>query len=98
MDMNVVATLIAARQLEKAAGLDLGVLRGSKGDLETTARTTPKTIPAHCSLMKSIGGLAVAASGGVEINPWQIVAQKQKSDTTLATKRTPIAQSNNWWW
>ena len=98
MDMNVVATLIAAQQLDKSAGLDLGVLRGTKGDIEATARVTPKTIPAHCSLIKGVGGMIVAASGGVEINPWQIVVQKQKSDATLASKRVPIVGASNWWW
>lgn len=98
MDMNVIATLITAQQLERTAGLDLGVLRGSKGDLDSVARSTPKTIPAHCSLLKTLNGLAIAASGGVEINPWQIVVQKQKSDATLASKRAPIGDSSNWWW
>lgn len=98
MDMNVIATLITAQQLDKSAGLDLGVLRGTKGDIDPAVHVTPKTIPAHCSLMKTIGGLAIAASGGVEINPWQIVVQKQKSDATLVNKRAPLGDSTNWWW
>lgn len=98
MDMNVVATLITAQQLDKSAGLDLGVMRGTKGDIEPAVHATPKTIPAHCSLMKSVGGLVIAASGGVEINPWQIVVQKQKSDESLVSKRTPLTGSTNWWW
>ncbi len=98
MDMNVVATLVAAQQLDKTAGLDLSVLRGTKGDVGPSAHVTPKSIPAHCSLIKGTGGLVVAASGGVEINPWQIVVQKQKSDASLASKRAPISASNNWWW
>ena len=98
MDMNVVATLITAQQLDKSANLDLGVLRGTKGDIAPVTHSTPKTIPAHCSLMKSVSGLVIAASGGVEINPWQIVVQKQKSDASLVSKRAPLAGSTNWWW
>ncbi len=96
MDMNVIATLIAAQQLDKSAGLDLGVLRGSKGQLEGEVRETPRTIPAHCSLIKGTNGMIVAASGGVEINPWQIVAQKRQSDASLASQRTAVG--SNWWW
>ncbi|MCC6511674.1 MAG: DUF1598 domain-containing protein [Pirellulaceae bacterium] len=100
IDMNVVATLIAAQQLDKSAGLDLSVLRGTKGDIETSGRLTPKTIPAHCSLLKARSGWVVAASGGVEINPWQIVAQSRQADATLVSKRAPAINSANtqWWW
>ncbi|MEM8734875.1 MAG: DUF1598 domain-containing protein, partial [Planctomycetota bacterium] len=47
MDLNIVATVIAAHDLESAAGCDLSLIRGS--DLETPAYATPKTIAPHCS-------------------------------------------------
>lgn len=103
IDLNVVATIIAAQQLDRLAGCDLSVLRGTEGDIETTGRATPKTIPPHCSFIKGAGGWIVTASGGVEINPWQVVAEGQRVDETLATPRAPsskltAATADRWWW
>jgi hypothetical protein len=100
IDLSVLATLITAQQLDKTAGLDLSVLRGTKGDIDVGGRATPKTIPAHCSLIKGAGGWIVSASGGVEINPWQVVSQTRKSDNSIAAKRAPAlsASGAQWWW
>lgn len=103
IDLNVVATLISAHQLDQLAGCDLSVLRGTKGDIETTGLTTPKTIPAHCSFIKAASGWIVTASGGVEINPWQIVSENRKADSHLVAKRAPANQltkatADQWWW
>lgn len=95
IDLNVVATLIAAQQLDQLAGCDLSVLKGTEGEIP---RATPKTIPAHCSFLKGVNGWIVTASGGVEINPWQIVAQNRKVDATLVTKRAARTESSQWWW
>lgn len=103
IDLNVVATIIAAHRLDEMAGCDLSVLRGTEGGIETNGHTTPKTIPPHCSFIKGIGGWIVTASGGVEINPWQVVSENSRLDTQLVSKRTPAAQlkqatADQWWW
>jgi hypothetical protein len=98
IDMNVVATVIAAHHLDEAAGCDLSVLRGTAGDLENGGRTPPKTIPPHCSFLKSMNGWVVSASGGVEINAWQIVAQQSQASSKLATQRTAAPANDAWWW
>lgn len=98
IDMSVVATVIAAHGLDQAAGCDLSVLRGTAGNIDNHGLTTPKTIPPHCSFVKSNAGWIVSASGGVEINPWQIAAQKLKADEQLVSKRPASAAGSNWWW
>jgi hypothetical protein len=103
IDLNVVATLIAAQGLDQVAGCDLSVLRGTEGDIATGGHSTPKTIPPHCSFIKGVSGWIVTASGGVEINPWRVVAESQRIDDSLATKRAPAgkltaASADHWWW
>ena len=72
-------------------------------DIETGGHTAPKVIPPHCSFIKSVGGWIVTASGGVEINPWQVVAEDSRVNGQLVAKRTPAAElkqagANHWWW
>lgn len=102
MDLNIIATVIAAYQLDKTAGLDLAVLNGKAKSLETPVRSVAKTIPAHCSFISGRAGWTVSASGGVEINPWRVVSEQTKADesvTLVRQKAAPQAeQSDNWWW
>ena len=103
IDLNVVATIIAAQGLDELAGLDLSVIRGTEGNIDSTGRATPKTIPPHCSFIKGMNGWIVTASGGVEINPWQVVAEGQRVDPSLQAKRAPrgkltTASADHWWW
>ncbi len=99
MDMNIVATIIAAHQLDKVAGCDLSVIRGLSGNLETGSWHTPKTIPPHCSFIRGARGWVSTASGGVEINPWQVVSQNtQPSEAIGATRAGANPKSANWWW
>lgn len=100
MDMNVIATIIAAYQLEQIAGCDLAVIRGVSGSLKTNTWQTPKTIPPHCSFIKGSRGWVVSVSGGVDVNPWQVVSQDVKVDNSLAKIRssTDAAKRSIWWW
>jgi Protein of unknown function (DUF1598) len=98
MDLNVIATVIAAHQLDVAAGLDLSLLNGKSKALETPSRPVAKTIPAHCSFVSGRAGWTVSASGGVEINPWRVVSEKTKSDESVSMVRQKAPQHDNWWW
>lgn len=101
MDLNIVATVISAHELEKVAGCDFGLLRGESGQLETPAWSTPKTISPECSFVKGRSGWTVSASGGVEINPWKVVSQQVRGDDGVNAVRTRagvVRQSDAWWW
>ena len=98
MDLNVIATLIAAHQLDATAGLDLGLLNGKSKSLETPSRPVAKTIPAHCSFISGRAGWTVSASGGVEINPWRVVSEQTKTDEAVSAVRQKAGQNDNWWW
>jgi len=98
MDLNVIATVIAAHQLDATAGLDLSLLNGKSKSLETPSRPVAKTIAAHCSFVSGRAGWTVSASGGVEINPWRVVSEQTKSDESVSIVRQKAGQNDNWWW
>jgi hypothetical protein len=101
MDLNIVATVIRAHELEKVAGCDFGLLRGEAGSLETPAWQSPKTISPECSFIRGTAGWTVTASGGVEINPWKEVSQKAKVDAgvkTVHSQSAADADNAKWWW
>lgn len=98
MDLNVIATVIAANQLDAAAGLDLSLLNGKSKALSTPSRPVAKSIPAHCSFVSGRAGWTVSASGGVEINPWRVVSEQTKSDGSVSLVRQKVGQDDNWWW
>ena len=95
MDLNIVATVISAHDLESVAGCDFGYLRG----VETPSWRSPKTIAPECSFVRGRAGWTISASGGVELNPWKVVGTQAKSDQSVASihaKARPSGQS--WWW
>ncbi len=99
MDMNIVATVISGHELETVAGCDFGLLKGETGGLTTPSYPTPKTIAPECSFVKGNGGWVVSASGGVELNPWQVVSQQAKSDETVkAVYARAASRASTWWW
>ena len=99
MDMSIVATVISGHELEKVAGCDFGLLKGASGDLVTPIHPTPKTIAPECSFVKGQAGWVVSASGGVELNPWQVVSQQAKSDDSVkAVYARAASGGETWWW
>ena len=99
MDLNIVATVITGHGLEDVAGCDLGLLRGSEGDLKTPSYRAPKSIDPQCSFVRGRAGWTISASGGVEINPWKVVGTQSKTDAAVQVvhkKAQPSGKS--WWW
>lgn len=99
MDLSIVATVISGHGLEEVAGCDFGLLRGTGGQLATPSWQTPKTIAPECSFVKGRAGWTVSASGGVEINPWQVVSQRAQVDTQVKVVHAQAAErGDSWWW
>ncbi|QDT11861.1 DUF1598 domain-containing protein [Stieleria marina] len=101
MDLSVVATLIVQEELDKRAGLDLSVLSQPNDDIELVSYTLPKAVSPECSFVRGRSGWVVTASGGVDVNAFDIV-QNQKTDDTAMTKlrSTALASTDSaaWWW
>ena len=100
IDLAVVATLISQERLDKKAGIDLSLLNQTNEVLKPVVYRTPSAVEPQCSFIRGSRGWVVTASGGVDINGFEVVA-KQELDSTLAdTKTSALASSDKaaWWW
>lgn len=100
-DMSVVATLIVQEQLADVAGCDLSQLMGTAGsDVERQQYAIPKAVEPQCSFIRGNAGWTVTASGGVDVNAFEIVQQQQLDPAVAAVRQTAAASasSDSWWW
>ncbi len=100
MDMTLVATLIAQERLDERAGLDLNVLRNNSSGVQLTSYTVPKAVDPQCSFIRGRAGWVVTASGGVDINAFQVV-ERQVTDNAISKTRGDVlaaATSSRWFW
>ena len=100
MDMTVVATLIVQERLDERAGVDLSVLTDNGDALPLMSHAVPKAVDPQCSFIRGRNGWVVTASGGVDINAFDIV-EKQTAGAGVAEARTAAiaaATSDRWWW
>lgn len=100
MDLTVVATLIAQERLGELAGLDLGVLNGQDDAIEPASHPVPKSVDPQCSFIRGRNGWVVTASGGVDLNAFEVV-ENQKTDASVSKTRSiamATASSDRWWW
>ena len=99
MDLTVVATLIVQEDLAKRADADLSVLMDNEDDVELVKYSTPKSVAPQCSFVYGRGGWIVTASGGVDVNGFEVV-QNQETDSAVADSRTKAlaASGDSWWW
>ncbi|MDA8746422.1 DUF1598 domain-containing protein, partial [Rubripirellula amarantea] len=96
MDVTVLATLIRQEGLARKAGLDLSVLEGS---IELAAYDVPRSVSPQCSFIRGRKGWVVTASGGVDINAFEVV-EKQVVAPEVATEASAAlaARNDGWWW
>lgn len=99
MDLCVVAAIIEGNDLFSVAGLDLPLLAKNDGALAFEALNTPRTISPQCSFLRTRKGWVVTASGGVQVESWQ-VAQQTKVVPNMSLKRESLgaAPNGSWWW
>jgi hypothetical protein len=98
MDLCVAAALIAKYDLLSVAGCDLPRLLHSEQGAMLERWNAPKAIATQCSYVKRGGRYIITASGGVQIESWQVASQTAV-DPQVAEKRERSASSmSNWWW
>ncbi len=100
MDVTVVATLIVQERLAEQAGLNLSVLTEDSDTVHINSYSVPKMVDPQCSFIRRRGGgWVVTASGGVDINAFEVV-ENQKLDSAIAdTRQTALASTGTlWWW
>jgi len=100
IDLTVVATLITQERLDQIAGIDLSLLRDENEIIQPAAYPQPKAVEPQCSFVRGRSGWVVTASGGVDINGFQVV-ENQTLDVSLAQTRSaamPTEEQTTWWW
>lgn len=96
IDLSVVATLIVQERLREKAGCDLTQLVGV---VSTDTYNVPQMVEPQCSFVRGRSGWVVTASGGVDVNAFEVVAN-QVTTPELAEIRERKASSEaiRWWW
>ncbi len=99
MDLTVVATLIQQERLADKAGLDLSLLLESNDTIELASYPTPESVAPECSFIRGRAGVVATASGGVDINAFEVV-ENQTPDEAVGTVREEALAANtqHWWW
>lgn len=100
MDMTVVATLIVQESLAERANLDLTVLAGNHDAVQLASYDVPKAVEPQCSFIRGRNGWVVTASGGVDINGFQVVENQVVDPSVSQIRSTALAAEtrNRWWW
>ena len=99
MDLTIVATLIVQERLADQAGLDLTLLSTQNDTIELDHYAVPKSVDPQCSFIKGNKGWVVTASGGVDINGFEVVQNQVKDDSIASARTEALAASREaWWW
>ncbi len=98
IDLAVVAALIQRAQLDKKAGLDLGTLLDADR-VRLPTYEAPATVPTVASGVKKGGRWVVSASGGIQFQPWEVVASTSESADVAEARTGALATRDaGWWW
>lgn len=97
MDLAIVSALVAKEELASRAGLDLGVLL-DEAALPVAAADAPKQVDSKASVLKKGSNYLISASGGVQIEPWQIADRTETSSEVGQAREASASAGDQWWW
>jgi len=98
MDLCVIAALIKSQNLESLAACDLSIILGDASSTQTPKFDFPSSLDPQISLVQSVQGMLVSASGGVMIESWQVATHTQESELVAeARPRGEWSNSDNWY-
>ena len=100
MDMCIIAALIQREDLGGlAGGVSLPLLTGKESGVAVENWNPLKTLPTQCSVLKIGRNYVVTASGGVQIDSWEVAA---KNEVTPAVgkvhDKAAKPAGSAWWW
>jgi hypothetical protein len=98
MDMCVISALIEKEGLCDKAGCSLPLLTGVRNDLTIEKWNAPKTIPAQISFLRARKAWIVTASGGVQIESWQVADRTDSDSQVKEVRQRATPQSKSLWW
>lgn len=97
MDLAVFSAVIVKEDLAGKSGCDLSVLM----DKQLVANEdffVPQKVDTRASVVKSGNKHIISASGGVEINSWQIADGAKESDSMASIRDQHSHAGMHWWW
>lgn len=99
MDMCVVAALIKKERLWEKAGLSSPILTQADSELKLENWNAPKTVAPQVSFIKTRNTWVFTASGGVDVNSWQVAGKYEVSDSISEIRDRAATQSRRglWW-
>ena len=95
MDLAVIAAVMDKHELAKTAGCDLTALTSD----ETTVSSwnVPKSVSTQCSVTKRGRDYLITASGGVQIESWQVADKAQVDARVSKIYEKAGAPAKAWW-
>jgi Protein of unknown function (DUF1598) len=98
IDLAVVSALILKENLVERAGCKITALLNEK-ELPVGEYTVPKQVDSKATAVKKGRNWVIQASGGVMIQPWEIVQTAQTSEKVSPVRSKAVAQRKTaWWW
>ena len=96
MDMAVVAALISKENLNEKSGWSMSLLLNP--DLLVESYNAPHQVDSQASVVQKGTNWIMSASGGVQINPWQLLDNSQPSPELGPLRTKSAARNTAWWW
>ncbi len=98
MDLAVVSALIQKHDLLTAAKCELPMLLRKEGGASIESWNTPKAIATQSSFVKRGRNYVITASGGVQIESWQVASNTEVDAQVAETRRRSASSTGSWWW
>ncbi|MBW3596490.1 MAG: DUF1598 domain-containing protein [Planctomycetes bacterium] len=98
MDLCVAAALIKKYDLLSVAGCELPRLMETERGAMLEAWNAPKAIATQCSFAKRGNRYVITASGGVQIESWEVASQTAVDPQIAETRERSASSMSNWWW
>ena len=97
MDLAVVAALVVQEDLAGKAGYRPQLLLDPT-ELPVVRWPAPQQVASQASVTKRRNRWIVTASGGVQINSWQVAAEQEHSDQLANLRPQALTPTTGWWW
>ena len=98
MDMCVIAALISKEGMLDKAHLELPTILGENNKLELASNYAPKSIATQCSFVKRDREFLITASGGVDINSWEVASKAVTEPAVGELRQKAAPKSGGMWW
>jgi hypothetical protein len=98
IDLAVVSALILKEDLVARAGSELPTLIGER-QYSVAEFHVPKQVHTKATAVKKGRNWVITASGGVMIQPWELIQTAQASSTVAPVRSKAIgSRHDTWWW